>query len=101
MRKPLIFALFAFVSTVALAQTPNTLTEKEKKEGWKLLFDGTTTKGWHTYLRDTAGSRWRVQDGAIIFDPSQPQSGGGDLVTNDVSENYEPQPGMEDLKRRQ
>ena len=89
MRKSLIAVLLAFVSSAALAQMPNTLTAAEKKAGWKLLFDGTTTKGWHTYLRDTVGSRWRVQDGAIIFDPSQPQNGGGDLVTNDVYENYE------------
>ena len=89
MRKPLIVALFALVSSAALAQTPNTLTAAEKKEGWKLLFDGKTTTGWHTYLRDTVGSKWQVQDGAIIFDPSKPSNGGGDLVTNDSYENYE------------
>jgi len=76
------------LSTVA-AQEPNTLTEKEKKEGWQLLFDGKTTKGWHTYLRDTVGSKWQVKDGAIVFDTSKPREGGGDIVTNGVYENFE------------
>ena len=71
------------------AQTPNTLTKQEQKEGWKLLFDGKTTKGWHTYLRDTVGSKWQVKDGELVFDPSQPQNGGGDIVTNEVYENFE------------
>lgn len=84
-----IFTAFAIFSKVAMAQQPNTLTKKEKKEGWKLLFDGTTTKGWHTYKKDTVGSKWQVKDGAIIFDPSQPKEGGGDIVTNEAFENFE------------
>jgi hypothetical protein len=89
MKKILIFAVLVVSGIAGMAQTPNTLTKKEEKEGWKLLFDGKTTQGWHTYLRDTVGSKWQVKDGAIIFDPSQPQSGGGDLVTNGEYENYE------------
>lgn len=73
----------------AKAQKPNELTKAEKKAGWKLLFDGKTTKGWHTYGRDTVGSKWQVKDGAIIFDPTQPKNGGGDIVTNEEYENYE------------
>lgn len=89
MKKTLIFSVIVLLGIAVMAQTPNTLTKKEKKEGWKLLFDGKTTQGWHTYLRDTVGSKWQVKDGAIVFDPSQPQSGGGDIVTNDEYENYE------------
>ncbi|HWK05862.1 MAG TPA: DUF1080 domain-containing protein [Puia sp.] len=89
MKKILIFTVLVVSGIAGMAQTPNTLTKKEEKEGWKLLFDGKTTQGWHTYLRDTVGSKWQVKDGAIIFDPSQPQSGGGDLVTNGEYENYE------------
>ena len=81
--------MLLLLGSAALAQKPNTLTRKEKKEGWKLLFDGQTTKGWHTYLRDTVGSKWQVKDGALVFDPTQPDNGGGDIVTNEVYENYE------------
>ncbi|WP_347156702.1 3-keto-disaccharide hydrolase [Pontibacter chitinilyticus] len=90
MKRTLIaFALFAFLGSAAMAQAPNTLTKQEKKEGWKLLFDGKTTQGWHTYLKDSVGSKWQVKDGALTFDPSQPKEGGGDIVTNDAYENYE------------
>jgi len=90
MKKTLLFfAAFVLLYGASMAQTPNTLTKKEVKNGWKLLFDGKTTKGWHTYLRDTVGSKWTVQNGAIVFDPSKPKNGGGDIVTNEEYENYE------------
>lgn len=85
------FILIGFVFSVGTlsAQAPNTLSNKEKKEGWHLLFDGKTTKGWHTYLRDTVGSKWQVKEGILVFDTSQPKSGGGDIVTNGSYENFE------------
>src|SRR6201986_2523054 len=89
MKKFLVLSALICSTASGFAQQPNTLTEKEKAQGFKLLFDGKTTRGWHTYLRDTVGSKWQVRDGAIIFDPSQPQSGGGDIVTNEEYENYE------------
>jgi hypothetical protein len=89
MKKILAFIVLIMLGHAGMTQTANTLTREEKKEGWKLLFDGKTTQGWHTYLRDTVGSKWQVKDGAIVFDPSQPESGGGDIVTNGVYENYE------------
>ena len=71
----------------------NVLTEKEKNEGWKLLFDGKTTTGWRTFRRDKAGAAWRVKDGALMLDNSNKKNwqteGGGDLITNDEYENYE------------
>jgi len=91
MKKTLLVTLLVFVAIPfsLLAQTDNQLTKQEKKEGWKLLFDGKTTKGWHTYLRDTVGSRWQVKHGALVYDTTQPRNGGGDIITNDVYENYE------------
>ena len=89
MRKTAIIIVLLFFVTTITAQKHNSLTRKEKKQGWKLLFDGKTTAGWHTYLRDTVGSKWQVRDGAIIFDTSKPRNGGGDLVTNEEFENFE------------
>jgi hypothetical protein len=90
MKKNLITLIaLVLMYNMAVAQMPNTLTKKEVKNGWKLLFDGKTTNGWHTYLKNEVGSKWTVKDGAIVFDPNQPASGGGDIVTNSEYENYE------------
>ena len=35
---------------------PNTLTPAEAKAGWRLLFDGSTTKGWRAYNADSMPS---------------------------------------------
>lgn len=89
MKKILVLSTLLFGIAACSAQQPNTLTSQEKRQGWVLLFDGKSTNGWHTYLRDTVGSRWQVRNGALVFDPSFPENGGGDLVTNKAYENYE------------
>ena len=89
MKQTVILLAALFATGAMYAQQPNTLSAKEKKEGWILLFDGKSTKGWHTYLKDTVGSKWQVKDGTLIFDPSQPEEGGGDIVTNGTYENFE------------
>ncbi len=66
----------------------NALSKQEKKEGWELLFDGSTTKGWHTYGKTEVGAAWKVADGTLYFDAENKDGGGGDIVTNDAFENY-------------
>ena len=47
---------------------PNTLTKKEKAEGWKLLFDGKTDRGWQR------GSQadWKVEGGILSVRSGEP-----------------------------
>lgn len=52
-------------------------------KGFKSIFDGQTTTGWHTYGKKTVGSGWKVEDGVLHFDPTASKNGqGGDLVTD-------------------
>ncbi len=46
---------------------PNTLTAKEKQEGWQLLFNGKDLQGWHSYLLGKPGKAWQVQGGAVFL----------------------------------
>jgi hypothetical protein len=62
----------------------NTLSAAEKKQGWRLLFDGKTTTGWRGYKKPDAPPAWRVEDGKLILDGK-----GGDLITVDQFESFE------------
>lgn len=61
------------------AQSQNKLTKKEKKAGFVLLFDGTTSEGWRGYQKDHFPSKWQVEDGTLHFDPAQ-EGDGGDII---------------------
>ena len=51
-------------AVVAAAAADNTLSAAEKAAGWRLLFDGSTTKGWRNAHADTFPSKgWVVKDG--------------------------------------
>ncbi|MEK6397834.1 MAG: DUF1080 domain-containing protein, partial [Terriglobus sp.] len=76
----------------AFAQKPNTLTKQEKAAGWKLLFDGKTTKGWHSARGgDFPTTGWAVQDGTItVTETGGEEAGnGGDIVTDRTYSNFE------------
>ncbi|HWB07946.1 MAG TPA: DUF1080 domain-containing protein [Pirellulales bacterium] len=64
---------------------PNTLSEKEKSEGWKLLFDGQTTHGWRSYQKKEINQGWKVVDGALC----RAERGAGDIVTADQYDRFE------------
>lgn len=77
-------ALFGAVNALPAGE-PNTLTENEKLAGWKLLFDGKTTNGWHTYMKKELNPGWVVEDGAIV----RKAKGAGDLTTDGEYEAFE------------
>lgn len=86
MKKSFILGLFALSLVAAeTPQAPNTLSAQEKKDGWKLLFDGKTTKGWRGAYKDNFPARgWTVADGLLTIqksDGSESQSF-GDIVTD-------------------
>jgi hypothetical protein len=81
-------------NTEAAASSPNnTLTEEEKKNGWQVLFDGTTKTGWHIFNNKSDGSAWTVEDGSLSLDPKEMKDwqtvGGGDIVTEEEYDNFD------------
>lgn len=69
---------------------PNTLSERQKAEGWKLLFDGKTTKGWRSLANyDFPKDGWTVSNGILQANtPNQEKTVGGDICTVDSYKNF-------------
>src|SRR6266480_3398712 len=61
-----VVGLLLLISGFVNAAENNTLTDEEKKAGWKLLFDGKTTDGWRGYKMEKMPAGWRVIDGALV-----------------------------------
>ncbi|GAA5117865.1 DUF1080 domain-containing protein [Luteolibacter yonseiensis] len=58
----------------------NTLSEKEKADGWKLLFDGKSLAGWSNFKKTDIRPGWVVKDGSLVCaDPHD----AGDIVTSE------------------
>ena len=89
---PALLIFSAWAATAAEPQ-PNQLTEKERSDGWKLLFDGKTTKGWRGYQMKTMPPGWSVADGALVRVKGgaggKGAGGGDDIVTTDEFDHFE------------
>lgn len=60
----LILAVSAALT--ALAAEPNTLTDAERREGWRLLFDGKSTAGWQEITgKPFPANCWMVADDSL------------------------------------
>ena len=98
MRKKIISVLVAFAILLSSlpfqkvnAQQANTLTTREKQDGWQLIFNGKDLSGWHSYLEKAPGKAWQVHDGTIVLNKnsSSVDKDFADLVTNDEYENFD------------
>ena len=80
-------ALFGCLMTIACnesVQGDNQLSEKEKKDGWQLLFDGETMNGWRRIYSDSLPKMgWRAENGCLVMDDNEGResANGGDLIT--------------------
>lgn len=72
---------------LAQSKGDNKLTRKEKKQGWKLMFDGKTTNGWRGYNKTGFPEKgWDISEGAIHC---QSKGGGGDIIFTQKLTNFE------------
>jgi len=64
---------------------PNNLDPEEKAQGWRLLWDGKTAKGWHGAKGETMDGAfpaqgWSLANGELAV---QSKGGGGNIVTDE------------------
>lgn len=71
---------------------PNTLSDWERSEGWKLLFDGKTSDGWRGAYKDKFPEKgWKISDGILTVLPSggAESANGGDIVTTEKYSDFD------------
>ncbi len=79
--KALLLPVLIVLTGNSMCDAQNTLTEKEKEEGWTLLFDGKSTDGWRSYNGDSFPEKgWEIKDGTITH---LADKGGGDIITTE------------------
>src|SRR5687767_12375884 len=66
------------------------LTEAQKAEGWKLLFDGQTLNGWR-FFKNLPNDTWEVVDGTLHCKPfvDGKEFKRADIMTTEQFENFE------------
>jgi hypothetical protein len=75
-------------AATGLAQAPNTLTPKEKAEGWILLFDGTSLDGWfNPDIQPPEFHAWTIVDGCLKSNPAPVMR--EDLITRRTFKDFE------------
>ncbi|MGY8639862.1 MAG: 3-keto-disaccharide hydrolase [Verrucomicrobiales bacterium] len=85
--KNTIFLLLLLATHFIVAAEPNTLTDAERADGWKLLFDGKSVDGWRSYkTKDFPKAGWVVENGTLH---KQASVRGGDIMTIKTYENFE------------
>ena len=69
----------------------NELTPLEKRQGWRLLWDGKTANGWRGAKLDRfPQSGWAMKDGILTVQATDggESTGPGDIITNDQYSNF-------------
>ena len=89
MRKIFTRSLMLFAASALLLQAEdlNHLSLTEKRDGWKLLFNGKNLKNWRIYgSENSPGNGWKVEDGVLKKLAKIP---GGNIITKDEFTDYE------------
>lgn len=72
--------------------TKNSLGTSEVEQGWQMLWDGRTTKGWRgARLDEFPDEGWQIKDGVltVLASGGGESEAGGDIVTNKTFGDFE------------
>ena len=94
--KKIAFALMALALCLSSCSSDekakdNSLTRKEKKDGWALLWDGKTSEGWRGAKLDAFPEHgWVIEDGVLKVMPGDggESTNGGDIITTRLYRNF-------------
>ncbi len=72
--------VLSMLGTALFAEAPNSLSDQEQKDGWKLLFDGKSMEHFRNYRKSEVGDGWKVVDGEIHWT----KKNAGDIITREA-----------------
>jgi hypothetical protein len=79
-----------FVSAQNAKSSPNnSLSKKEIRQGWQLLFDGETLNGWKGFNSDKIFSCWSASNGELVCMGEGGSETAGDIITVSDFGNFE------------
>jgi hypothetical protein len=89
----LTLSCLAVMLFIMPASAQNKLTDKEKKDGWVLLFNGKDFTGWRQCNGTAIPANWSIEDNAMKVttgEGKQPGEGsGGDILFDKKYKNFE------------
>lgn len=88
LRKKIALVLLSFFILACTYSQDNQLTDKEKKDGWQLLFDGKSMNQWRKPNSDSFPSRGWIVENGVLFIEGGGQSG-GDIITKEQFNDFE------------
>jgi hypothetical protein len=82
---------FGQATAEAHSSNPNILTPAEEREGWRLLFDGSSIDNWRSFRKaSVVADRWAIEDHCLhLYPRGGERRTGGDLMTREAFGNYE------------
>ncbi|KAA6327932.1 hypothetical protein EZS27_023118, partial [termite gut metagenome] len=91
MKKSILIGVTFFFCAVTLSAQDNTLSQKEIKDGWALLWDGKTTNGWRGIkLSSFPQNGWKIENGIlkVLKSEGKESANGGDIVSIQTYRNF-------------
>ena len=89
-----ILLIVVSISNHSCKQKPKEtgLTNKEKEQGWELMFEGNSTEKWRGYNQEVFPNfGWTVKDGVVecLYTGTGEQGSAGDIMTKKQYKNFE------------
>jgi hypothetical protein len=85
----LVVSAAAVYAAESCCSPANALTEQEKSDGWRLLWDGKSGDGWRSIKGEAfPASGWEMKDGVLTVLPKTAGGGAGDIITRETFSSF-------------
>ena len=80
-----LLSIFVLITPLSSFAQDNVLSEKEKSQGWQLLFNGNDLSQWRNFKKTDVNNKWQVNNGTLQLTEKE----GGDILTKKKYQNFD------------